>query len=245
MDGNTFVINVFRRFSDTHLPTHEDVTHYCALCSNIAFRYMAVLFLTFTLFFSSSSPTLDCSNSYGLSKRRSIRLSGREHSWHLMYWEALPVSLSLLHVLGSGEASLLKSLNGLSSFPFSSFLSSLFLLSQEKSMEKNLSCQGTVGKTIAFDLCYLSAICIHKRLLFIIIVFFYYHHVLSLAFFRHILSVLFCFFCHIIPRELGCVILVWPWGKLPKHKNSDAVSLKWLRILILKMDHVSSCMWKR
>lgn len=39
-------------------------------------------------------------------------------------------------------------------------------------MEINLSCQGTVGKTIAFDLCYLSAICIHKRLLFIIIVFF-------------------------------------------------------------------------
>lgn len=29
MDGNAFVINVFRRFSDTHLPTHEDVTQYC------------------------------------------------------------------------------------------------------------------------------------------------------------------------------------------------------------------------
>lgn len=39
-------------------------------------------------------------------------------------------------------------------------------------MEINLSCLGTVGKTIAFDLCYLLAICIHKRLLFIIIVFF-------------------------------------------------------------------------
>lgn len=39
-------------------------------------------------------------------------------------------------------------------------------------MEINSSCLGTVGKTIAFDLCYLLAICIHKRLLFIIIVFF-------------------------------------------------------------------------
>lgn len=39
-------------------------------------------------------------------------------------------------------------------------------------MEINLSCLGTVGKTIAFDLCCLLAICIHKRLLFIIIVFF-------------------------------------------------------------------------
>lgn len=56
-------------------------------------------------------------------------------------------------------------------FPFSSFLSSVFLLSQEQSMEINLSCRGTVRKTIAFDLCYLLAICIHKILLFIIIVF--------------------------------------------------------------------------
>lgn len=46
-------------------------------------------------------------------------------------------------------------------------------------MEINLSCLGTVGKTIAFDLCYLLAICIHKRLLFIIIVFFYFCRVLS------------------------------------------------------------------
>lgn len=39
-------------------------------------------------------------------------------------------------------------------------------------MEINLGCLGTLGKTIAFDLCYLSDICRHKRLLFIIIVFF-------------------------------------------------------------------------
>lgn len=74
-------------------------------------------------------------------------------------------------------------------------------------MEINLSCLGTVGKTIAFDLCYLLAICVHKRLLFIIIVFFYYRHVLSLAFFRHIFSVLFSFLCHTMPCELGCVLL--------------------------------------
>lgn len=99
-------------------------------------------------------------------------------------------------------------------------------------MEINLSCLGTVGKTIAFDLCYLSAICIHKRLLFIIIVFFYYLRVLSLAFFRHILSVLFPFLCHIMPCDLGCLILAWPWGKLPnrdvaKHKILNVLSLKW------------------
>lgn len=74
-------------------------------------------------------------------------------------------------------------------------------------MEINLSCLGSVGKTIAFDLCYLLAICIHKRLLFIIIVFFYYHHLLSLAFFRHILSVLFPFSYHIMSCALGCIIL--------------------------------------
>lgn len=74
-------------------------------------------------------------------------------------------------------------------------------------MEINLSCLGTVGKTIAFDLCYLLAICIHKTLLFVIIVFFYYHHVLSLPFFRHILSVLFSLLCHIMPCYLGYVIL--------------------------------------
>lgn len=39
-------------------------------------------------------------------------------------------------------------------------------------MEINLSCLGSVGKTIGLDLCYLSSICTHKRLLFIIIVFF-------------------------------------------------------------------------
>lgn len=74
-------------------------------------------------------------------------------------------------------------------------------------MEINLSCLGTVGKTIAFDLCYLLAICIHKRLLFIIIVFFYYCHILSVAFFRHILSVLFPFLCLIMDCVFACVIL--------------------------------------
>lgn len=39
-------------------------------------------------------------------------------------------------------------------------------------MEMDLSCQGTVGETIAFDLFYLLAICVHKRLLFIIILIF-------------------------------------------------------------------------
>lgn len=38
-------------------------------------------------------------------------------------------------------------------------------------MEINFSCLLAVVNTIAFDLCYLLAICIHKRLLFIIIVF--------------------------------------------------------------------------
>lgn len=113
---------------DTLLPKHEDLLsiEHCV----VKWPFDRSIF-DFYCIFLCGSPTIDCSNSYGLSKRRSIRLSWREHSWHLMYWEALPVSLSLLHVLGSGEASLLKSLNGLSSFPFSSFLSSLFLLSQE------------------------------------------------------------------------------------------------------------------
>lgn len=39
-------------------------------------------------------------------------------------------------------------------------------------MEINLSRLETFGETIAFDLCYLLAICIHKRLLFIIIIIF-------------------------------------------------------------------------
>lgn len=38
-------------------------------------------------------------------------------------------------------------------------------------MEINFSCLLAVVNTITFDLCYLLAICIHKRLLFIIIVF--------------------------------------------------------------------------
>lgn len=64
-------------------------------------------------------------------------------------------------------------------------------------MEINLSCLGTVGKTNSFDLYYLLAICIHKRLFFIIIVLFYYPHVLSFASFRHIWSFLSSLFCTI------------------------------------------------
>lgn len=98
-------------------------------------------------------------------------------------------------------------------------------------MEINLTCLGTVGKTIAFDLCYLLAICIHKRLFFIIIVFFFIIVMSSsLAFRRHILSVLYPILYHIMLCELGCVILAWPWGKLPnigvaKYKNVGAVTI--------------------
>lgn len=87
-------------------------------------------------------------------------------------------------------------------FPFSSFLSSVFLLSQGQSMEINISCLLAVVNTIAFDLCYLLAICIHKRLLFIIIV--CYPHLLSL-FFRNIFA-RFPFFMK-QSFELWCLIL--------------------------------------
>lgn len=74
-------------------------------------------------------------------------------------------------------------------------------------MEINLGYLGRLGKTVASDLCYLSAICRHNRLLFIIIVLFYCQSVLSLAFFRHSLSVLFHFSHPIKKYEFKGVIL--------------------------------------
>lgn len=74
-------------------------------------------------------------------------------------------------------------------------------------MEINLGRLGTLGKTVTFDLCYLSAICRHNKLLFIIIVLFYYQSVLSLAFFRHSLSVLFHFSHPVMKYEFKGVIL--------------------------------------
>lgn len=76
-------------------------------------------------------------------------------------------------------------------------------------MEINLGRLGTLGKTVTFDLCYLSAICRHNKLLFIIIVLFYYQSVLSLAFFRHSLSVLFHFSHPVMKYEFKGVILGW------------------------------------
>ena len=73
-------------------------------------------------------------------------------------------------------------------------------------MEINLSCQGTVGKTIAFDLCYLLAICIHTRLLFIIIVFLLSSSYIS-GFLQAYFSVLFPFSCHIVSHKSGSLIL--------------------------------------
>ena len=74
-------------------------------------------------------------------------------------------------------------------------------------MEINLSCLGTVGKTIAFDLCYLLAICIHKRLLFIIIVFF----IIVMSYLWHS-SGIFCQFyfpfCAIL-RRVSWDVLYW------------------------------------
>lgn len=71
-------------------------------------------------------------------------------------------------------------------------------------MEINLSCRGTVGKTIAFDLCYLLAICIHKRLLFIIIVFF-----IIVIFYLWLSSRIFCQFYSpfFVSCSVSCVIL--------------------------------------
>ena len=80
-------------------------------------------------------------------------------------------------------------------------------------MEINLCSLGTVGNTIRFDLCYLSAICIHKRLVFIILALFYVHSFLSLALPRHLLSVLLPSFCHTMSCELGGVKLAWPRGE--------------------------------
>lgn len=60
-------------------------------------------------------------------------------------------------------------------------------------MEINLCCLETVEKTMASDLFYLRAICIHKRLLFINIAFFNYPYIPSLIFARHILLFLLLF----------------------------------------------------
>lgn len=76
-------------------------------------------------------------------------------------------------------------------------------------MEINLTCPRTVGKTIAFDLCYLLAICIHKRLLFIIIVFLLSPSSIC-GFLQAYFSVLFPFSCHLMSCEWGCHIVAQP-----------------------------------
>ena len=77
-------------------------------------------------------------------------------------------------------------------------------------MEINSSCLGTVGKTIAFDLYYLLAICIHERLVFIIIVFFIFITV-YLWLYPGIFCQVYFPFC----ASGLCVIWAWPYEKHP------------------------------
>lgn len=91
-------------------------------------------------------------------------------------------------------------------------------------MEINLSCLGTVGKTIAFDLCYLLAICVHKRLLFIIIVFFII--VMSYLWLSSGIFFPFYFLFCAIPCHVSWDVFYWldpegifPTGMLPSTKT--------------------------
>lgn len=112
-------------------------------------------------------------------------------------------------------------------------------------MEINLSCLGTVGKTTAFDLCYLLAICIHKRLVFIIIVFF-----IIVMSYPWLSKGIFCQFyfpfctisCHAsldvlywLDPEGGFLSVVLPSTKL------DAVSFKRLYFFAITKDHMTTC----
>ncbi len=112
-------------------------------------------------------------------------------------------------------------------------------------MEINLSCLGTVGKTTAFDLCYLLAICIHKRLVFIIIVFF----IIVMSYLR-LSSGIFCqFYFLFAPYHIHVRLNVLYWldpegsflsGVLPSTKL-DAVSLERLYLFIIAMDGMTTC----
>lgn len=123
-------------------------------------------------------------------------------------------------------------------FPFSSFPSSVFLLSQGQSMEINFSCLLAVVNTIAFDLCYLLAICIHKRLLFIIIVFLSSSPISYLYFFQQYFA---SFPVYMKQCLVSWGVLYWPWGKFFNRGVTRTKTCKQCKLIACLIFYLATC----